>query len=128
MFLTIIAFAVASALLYAFYLRGLLIARFPEWKSFCDRVDVLAYTLWRGSRTILAARLLSLSSVALGLHDAVASSSFNSLDWTPLTNRLLAAVPADLRGLVIAAVLAGIGMFFEWLRRATTAALPSKPE
>lgn len=77
------------------------------------------------SRTILAARLVQLAGGVIALYDGLLPL-FGGQDWTPITARLLAAIPADLRPLVIGLGLAALGALFEWLRRVTRLPLDQK--
>lgn len=119
---------VALAILAVAYAiaRPWIIARSPRWEAFCAWIDPLAGKLWRNSRQILISRLYWVGGALVGLHDTIAHSQFMGLDWTPITSRLIEPVPPDFRPLAISAAVAGTGVIFEALRKATTGPVQGK--
>lgn len=88
-------------------------------QGFFRAVEPIEIFLFQKSETILAGRLLWATSALVAAHDAVAAFA-STLNWTPVTNRLLSSVPEDLRGLVISVIPFGIGLLINWLRKRTT--------
>lgn len=118
MALTIIAIIVGLLVLYAAVGRKWL--KKQTWTvTFFSWIEPIEIRLWRKSETILMSRLMSIGSAVLTVHDSIAVFA-SSLDWTPVTGRILAAVPPDLRTLVVSGALAVFGYGIEHLRKATT--------
>jgi hypothetical protein len=88
-------------------------------QGFFRAVEPIEIALFQKSETILAGRLIWATSAIVAAHDAVAAFA-GTLNWTPVTNRLLASVPEDLRGLIIAVIPFGLGLLINWLRKRTT--------
>lgn len=109
---------VALITLYAVFGRAWLKQQ-PWAQGFFAAIEPIEIWLWSKSETILAARLLQWGGALVTAHDTVAMFA-SGLDWTPVTSRLLASIPPDVRPLVISAALAVIGGVIEWLRRKTT--------
>lgn len=108
--------AAALAVAYAFARPWL---HDVSWlKPFYDWVEPLERTLWQKSRTILLARLVTILSLVVGVHDAVIPL-LTAVDWTPF-------VPEQYQRFV-PLLGAAIGPAFEWLRR-ITAPLPAAPD
>jgi hypothetical protein len=103
-----------------------------EWtQGFFAFVEPIERRLFLKSETILAGRLLWLVSGIVTAYDFVALFA-SQLDWTPVTSRLLAGVPEDMRPLIVSAAISLIGLLINWLRKRTTkplevVAAPDKP-
>lgn len=85
-------------------------------QGYFNFVEPIEIALYRKSETILVGRLLWLGGSIVTLYDT-AAVSFSSLDLTPLTSRVLAKVPEDMRGLVVSASFAALGLLMNWLRK-----------
>lgn len=84
-----------------------------------ERIEPVEQFLWRHSKTILAARLVTLVSVIVSLHDTIAPALVG-FDWTPL-------LPAQyVQYVPLVGVL--LGLLFELLRNLTDQSLPDKRE
>lgn len=129
--LWIIAGIVVVLSLYVVVGRALL-KRTALGKRFFGWIEPIEIALWKKSETILASRLLSWGGGLVTAYDLVATFA-TGLDLTPVSSRLLADIPPDIRPLVVSAAISAVGGMFEWLRRTTTrplelVALPeSKP-
>lgn len=118
LFLIVVAIIIALLLWYA--LRGRAWLKEQSWaQGFFAWVGPIEATLYRKSETMLIGRLLSAGGFLVTAYDFLALA-LPSLDWTPITNRLLADIPDDLRGTVVSAILMGLGLLIGWLRKRTT--------
>lgn len=116
----LIALAPLALLLLWYILTGREYLKKQAWaQGFFRRIEPVEILLFQKSETILAGRLIWATSAIVAAHDAVAAFA-GTLNWTPVTNRLLASVPEDLRGLVISIIPFGIGLLITWLRKRTT--------
>ncbi len=108
---------IAVGLLYFFVVRPVLRAA-PSWTAFYRQAEDVEHSLWArftgiliGLRTVIAARLVTLCGLIVGIHDFILPY-VAGVDWAPFTAR----VPAWSVPLLIVAT----GALFEWLRRLTT--------
>lgn len=114
----VLLIVVAFLLWYA--LRGRAWLKEQPWaKPFFSWVEPIERRLYQKSETLLVGRLLSVGGFLVTGYDALAVV-MPSLDMTPITNRLLASVPEDLRGTVLSGVLMGLGLLISWLRKRTS--------
>lgn len=118
MIVSITAIILAIVLWYALKGRAWLKTK-PGTVGFFAWIEPIEIALYRKSETLLVGRLLSVGGVLVTAYDTLAVG-FSSLDLTPVTSRLLAGVPEDMRGLVVTATFAAIGMLISWLRKRTT--------
>lgn len=116
-----LAITVAIVLLLLWYvLEGRAWLKTKRWADrFFALIEPLELKLYQKSETLLAGRLLSIGGFIVSAYDAVALM-LPQLNLTPVTNRLLANVPEDLRGTVISGVLMALGLLISWLRKRTT--------
>lgn len=115
-----IVLAVVLALLLAYVLKGREWLKSKPWaQGFFKKIDPLERWLYRKSETLLFGRLLWVGGLIVSAHDVLAVA-LPTMDLSPVTNRLLADVPEDLRGVVISSVLFVIGLVVNWLRKRTT--------
>ncbi|WP_375413106.1 hypothetical protein [uncultured Bradyrhizobium sp.] len=91
----------------------------PWAQGFFAWIEPIEIALYRKSETLLIGRLLWFGGFVVTAYDALALFA-SSLDLTPLTARLLANVPEDMRGLVLSASFALIGLAISWLRKRVT--------
>lgn len=106
---------IVAILVYAMVGRAWLKSK--TWTvGFFSKIEPVEIALYRKSETLLVGRLLSIGGVLVTLYDT-AAVSFASLDLTPITSRLLSGVPEDMRGLVVSATFAAIGLLMSWLRK-----------
>lgn len=110
---------------YWWVLRPVLRTR-PDLQAHYAAID--GFWAWlnertRGWRTIILARLVQLGWAALALHDAVIPYLVG-VDWTPLTARVLAFIPPDLRALALSLFGVLCAAVVEWFRRITTGPVP----
>lgn len=115
-----ISITVLLALLLWYALKGRAWLKTKSWaQGYFSVVEPVEIALYKKSETILVGRLLWLGGSLVTIYD-VAAVSFSSLDLTPVTSRVLARVPEDMRGLVVSATFAAIGLLISWLRKRTT--------
>lgn len=108
----------ALALLYVMWLRKWL--KTKRWADgFFKAIEPFEIALYKKSETLLLSRSVWVGSAMVTAYDSVAVFA-TSLDLTPLTSRLLKDIPEDLRGLVISALIGGLGLLIGWLRKRTT--------
>jgi hypothetical protein len=88
-------------------------------RGFFSAIEPIEIALFKKSETVLAGRLLWFGGLIVSSYDAVAVFA-QGLDLTPVTSRVLAQVPEDMRGLVVTAVFTLIGYLMVWLRKRTT--------
>lgn len=117
-FLLVVALIVALLFVYALVLRPWLKTK-PWTAGFFAKVDSVELALFKKSEAMLVSRLLSFGGLLVTAYDALATFAV-SLNWTPVTDRVFASIPPDMRGLVITALLAAIGWVIGWLRKQTT--------
>lgn len=91
----------------------------PWAEGFFAVVEPIEIALYRKSETLLVGRLLSVGSFIVTSYDALAMLA-PSLDLTPITARLLAPVPPDMRGMVASGLLMLVGLAITWLRKRTS--------
>ncbi len=129
--LIVLSLIIGPIVWYAMRGRDWLKAK-PWAQGFFARVEPIETFLYKKSETMLVGRMMWLGSAIVTLNDFVAVMA-PSLDWTPITSRVLAPVPEDLRGIVVSASLGGIGLLIGWLRKRTAkpielVAAPTTPE
>lgn len=90
----------------------------PWADGFFAWIGPLETALYRKSETILMGRLLWVGGVLVTAYDSIAVF-FTSLDLTPVTNRVFATIPDDLRPLAVSGFVAMIGLLINWLRKRT---------
>ncbi len=120
-FLAILAILLVLILWYV--LAGRAWLKTKSWaQGFFSKIEPIEIALFRKSETILVGRMMWLGGGLVGLHDSLAifGAQFVGLDWMPVTSRVLADVPEDMRGLVITAAFTAIGLLINWLRKRTT--------
>ncbi len=116
----IIGAVALTALALWYVLVGRCWLKTKSWtKPFFDWIEPIEIALWDKSETMLTARLLWLGGFLVTGYDALAVF-LPTLDLTPLTDRLLASVPQDLRGLVVSGAIGLLGLLIAWLRKRTT--------
>ena len=118
MFLIVTALIVVLILAYVVEGRAWL-KRKPWAASFFAWIEPIEIALFKKSETMLVGRLLSVGGMIVSAYDAVAVF-LPGLDLTPVTDRLLANVPQDMRGLVVGAMFAGLGWLISFLRKHTS--------
>jgi hypothetical protein len=101
-------------------------ARFLDW------IEPVEIVLFKKSETLLIGRLTWLGAGIVSAYDLLAVFA-SSLDLTPITTRLLYFIPDDLRGVVVSAGIAALGLMISWLRKRTAkpvelVAAPTTPE
>lgn len=116
--LWIVAALVALVAWYAMVGRRWLLTQ-PWAALFFRLIEPIETKLFRKSETLLVSRLLGFGGFLVTLYDTFAVL-VTSLDWTPVTSRLLASVPPDLRGLVVSGAIGLLGLLIGWLRKRTT--------
>lgn len=124
--LSILFLAAVVGAAYWWILRPVLRTR-PELKSTYDTLDSFWARLnrrTRGWRTIILARSVQLGWFIVGLHDAVIPY-LAGVDWTPITERVLAFIPPDMRTLALSIFGILCGAVVEWFRRITTGPVPA---
>lgn len=94
--------------------RPALRSRFPD---FYGRIEPLEVLIWRKSRTILVARLVTFITWLIAIHDAV-TPALLSVDWTPI-------IPERYRGGYLIGTMA-MGPIFEFLRTITDRSIQAK--
>lgn len=108
----------AAAGIYGYFkLRPMLANHFP---FFFAKLDAWEITLWRGSRTILTGRLITVATFVLGINDSLAASG---LDVTPIVAPLLERLPETYRPLALPVVGLILNFTMTHLRK-ITAPLP----
>ncbi len=114
----VLAALAAVLLLYVMWLRKWL--KTQRWADgFFAVIEPFEIALFKKSETILVSRALWIGSTLVTAYDALAVFA-TQLDLTPLTARVLKDIPEDMRGLVISALIAGLGLLIGWLRKRTT--------
>lgn len=103
-------------LLYALGGRAWLKSLLPGVFAVIEPIEI---ALWKKSETLLVGRALWVGGFLVTAYDTLAVFAVN-LDWTPLTSRLLAKVPEDMRGLVVSGGIGLLGLLIGWLRKRTT--------
>jgi hypothetical protein len=88
-----------------------------------ELIEPVEIALYKKSETMLVGRLLWVGSAIVTLHDTIAVIA-PSMDFAPITSRLLAPVPEDMRGIVTSGGVALIGLLIGWLRKRTSKPLP----
>ncbi len=129
--LLILALIIGPIVWYAMHGRSWLKDK-PWAHGFFARIEPVEVFLFKKSQTLLVGRLMWLGSAIVTINDSVAVFA-PSLDWTPITSRVLAPVPEDMRGIVVSAGLGAIGLLIGWLRKRTAkpielVAAPTTPE
>jgi hypothetical protein len=114
---SVLSFIAAFAVVYACYGRNWLRRTFPDLEAFYAKLDVIETKLWKQSRTILIARVTSLGSVFVAIHDGFVASGFAGADWTPVTQKLLEPVPQEFRPLAVSLGFTFLGLVFSKLRK-----------
>jgi hypothetical protein len=111
---------VALLVVYALWGRPWLKQQ-PWAQPFFTWIEPFELVLYKKSETILMGRLLWAGGGFVTLYDSVAAF-IPSLDLSPLTTRIFDGlhIPADMRGLIGSAFIAGIGLVINWLRKRTT--------
>lgn len=118
MLLWIAAAIVLLALWYA--LRGRAWLKTKSWmQGFFELVEPIEIALFKKSETMLVSRLLWLGGLVVTFYDAIAVFA-QSMDLTPITSRLLANVPPDMRGIITSSAFALLGLLIGWLRKRTS--------
>ncbi len=116
-FIIILALILAAIVWYAMNGRAWL--KTQTWAhGFLSWIEPAEIALYKKSETLLVGRLMWFASGIVTLNDALAVMA-PSLDWTPITTRLLGPVPEDLRGIVVTIGLGSIGLLIGWLRKRT---------
>lgn len=124
--MTVVIYAAAAslaALLLWYVLAGRAWLKTQPWaKGFFAAIEPIELALFKKSETILVGRLLWLGGGLVTAYDAVVTFGGNliGVDWTPVTARLLAGVPDDMRGFVVTMGITMIGLLINWLRKRTT--------
>lgn len=132
MIVAIILIALVLAIVW-YAMRGRAWLKTKPWMArFFAFVEPIETALYRKSETLLISRLMWVGSALVTFNDAVAVMA-PSLDWTPITSRLLSGLPEDMRGFVMSGVLMLIGLLIGWLRKRTSkpievVAAPTTPE
>lgn len=122
-----VALAVWYALAGRRWLRSTALgARFLAW------IEPAEILLFKKSETLLIGRLTWLGAGIVSAYDLLAVFA-SSLDLMPITARLLYFIPEDLRGVVVSAGIAGLGLIISWMRKRTAKPLeliaaPTTPE
>lgn len=116
-FLLVLALIAALLFIYALVLRPWLKNQ-PWAQGFFAYIDRVELALFKKSETVLVGRLLWLGSGIVTLYD-MAGVFFSSLDLTPIQTRVFDAlhVPQDLRGTVLSAFVASLGLIIVYLRK-----------
>lgn len=128
-----ITLAVTVAFILWYALRGRAWLKEQSWaQGFFAWIEPIEIGLYQKSETILVGRLLWLGGLFVTFYDGMAVF-VQSLDLTPLTTRAFdfLHVPPDMRGMVVTALVTGLGYLINWMRKRTTkpvelVALPDK--
>lgn len=112
-----ITFVILFALWFAMVGRAWLKTTFIGQKLL-GWIEPVEIALYKKSETILIGRLTWLGGGIVTIHDALAVF-LASQDWTPITARVLASVPPDMRPVVLSGTITLIGFLMNWLRKRT---------
>lgn len=116
----IFAIVVILGALLWYALAGRAWLKSKAWANpFFDFVEPVEIALFKKSETMLVGRILSFGGMLVTFYDSIAVFA-TSLDWTPVTSRILADVPPDMRGMVISSSVFGLGLLIGWLRKRTS--------
>ncbi len=116
---------VLLAIIYQFVIHPLLLSEGKHPAEVVPKVDSVAWTLWKSSRTILASRLLLVIPLVLGVHDWLAAT-YPNFDLTPYLTKIMSDVPEQYRAVAVSLTISALGILFEYLRRVTTVPLEAK--
>lgn len=117
---TLIILALITGLLLWYAMRGRSWLKSKSWaQGFFAWIEPIEIALYKKSETLLFGRLLWFGGALVTGYDMLAVFA-SSLDLTPLTARALSGIPEDMRGLVVSAAFAGIGLVISWLRKRVT--------
>lgn len=128
-----ITLAIFVALILWYAIRGRAWLQERSWaKGFFAWIEPIEIALYKKSETLLVGRLLWLGGLFVTFYDGIAVF-MQSLDLTPITTRIFdfVHVPPDMRGMVTAGFVTGLGYLISWMRKRVSkpmelVALPDK--
>lgn len=114
----VVLLIVVVLLSYALWGRAWLVKQ-PWAQGFFAWIEPIETALFKKSETILVGRLTWLGGLIVTAYDTVAVF-VTSLDLTPITTRITASIPPDLRPLAISSFVFALGLVISWLRKRTS--------